>query len=986
MAIVSLPERSALFRPRVIGLAAFLLAAVTAAVLILQSEREARHVRRSEVADLIGDKAHEVENAVHHGLTATYALAALVRQGRGAVPDFEAVATEMLRYYPGADSLQLAPGGIIRRVVPVAENAKAIGHDLLADPARTKEAFLARDTGKLTLAGPFTLMQGGIGAVGRLPVFIDDENGHAQFWGFTTVLIRFPEVLSKAQLPQLVKRGFHYELWRIHPDTGLKQIIAASSQQPLVDAVDRTLGMPNGTWTLSVAPIDGWTHKSDLVLKLLLGLAFSSLLGWLAKQMAELRLHRRRLQVLVDERTAELAAREAKLAALIGSLPDLLFVMDESGRITELHSPDPSLLVAPAEHFLGRSYEESFPAEVAGDIRSGLIAIERDGQRREIEYSLDLPGGQRRFSASMSQLSRLDGGPAGFIALVRDVSERKLAEERMREAMVVFDASSQGIMTADAAGVITSVNPAFCTITGYSVSDVVGQTPAMFKSGRHDDGFYQNMWSTLEKTGRWEGEIWNRRKSGDVYPQWLTISAVRDDAGKLIKYVSIFSDMTRRKQREEVIWRQANFDALTGLANRNLLHDRLERALAHSRRTGKRAGLIFLDLDGFKWINDTLGHDVGDEMLVEVAGRLQECIRQQDTVARLGGDEFTLVVEDIDDAEGLQVIGDKVLRVLRAPFLLAGANRYVSGSLGITVFPDDGDNVQTLLRNADIAMYQSKQLGKNRCQFYAQDMQEAARARVQLEAELRSAIELQQFVLYYQPIIHAASGTVAGAEALIRWRHPERGIVAPGEFIPVAEDTGLIVAIGEWVLCEAVRQSRQWRSQGLPLLRIAVNVSGVQFREAGLVGLVTRLCGEHGLEHSELILEITESVLMQSSDLTEVRMREISALGVGYSLDDFGTGYSSLSYLKRFPVDVVKIDRSFVNDCPDDRNDTLLVEAIINMAHSLGLRVTAEGVETEAQHDFLRARGCDYVQGFLISRPLTADDFEAFARRHAASR
>jgi len=985
MTTVSLSGRSALFRPHVIGLAAFLMAAVTAAVLILRSEREALHVRRSEVADLIGDKAHEVENAVNHGLTATYALAALVRQGGGAVPDFEAVATELLRYYPGADSLQLAPGGIIRKVVPMAENAKAIGHDLLADPARTKEAFLARDTGKLTLAGPFNLMQGGIGAVGRLPVFIDDENGQPRFWGFTTVLIRFPEVLSKAQLPQLVKRGFNYELWRMHPDTGLKQIIAASSQVTLVDPVDRTLSMPNGAWTLSVAPVDGWTHRSDLVLKLLLGLTFSLLLGWLAKQMAELRLHRRRLQVLVDERTAELAAREAKLAALIGSLPDLLFVMDESGRITEFHSPNPSLLLYPPEFFLGRSYEESFPAEVAGDIRNGLVAIERDGQRREIEYSLDLPGGRRRFSASMSQLSRVDGRPAGFIALVRDVSERKLAEERMREAMVVFDASSQGIMTADAAGVITSVNPAFCTITGYSVSDVVGQTPSMFKSGRHDDSFYQNLWLTLEKTGRWEGEIWNRRKAGDVYPQWLTISAVRDDTGKLIKYVSIFSDMTRRKQREEVIWRQANFDALTGLANRNLLHDRLERALAHSRRTGKKAGLIFLDLDGFKWINDTLGHDVGDEMLVEVASRLQECIRQQDTVARLGGDEFTLVVEDIDNADGLQIISDKVLGVLRAPFLLAGANRYVSGSLGITVFPDDGDSVQALLRNADIAMYQSKQLGKNRCQFYAQDMQEAARARVQLEAELRSAIELQQFVLYYQPIIHAANGAIAGAEALIRWHHPERGIVSPSEFIPVAEDTGLIVAIGEWVLCEAVRQSRQWRSQGLPLLRIAVNVSGVQFREAGLVGLIARLCAEHGLEHSELILEITESVLMQSSDLTELRMREIGALGVGYSLDDFGTGYSSLSYLKRFPVDVVKIDRSFVNDCPDDRNDTLLVEAIINMAHSLGLRVTAEGVETEAQRDFLRMRGCDYVQGYLISKPLTSDDFEAFARCHGAS-
>ncbi|MCK9987783.1 MAG: hypothetical protein AzoDbin1_04255, partial [Azoarcus sp.] len=797
----------ATLRPGSLGAIVFVIALGAAALFVAQSERESLRIRRAEVADQSGDKAHEIESAVRHGLTATYALAALVRQGKGMVPDFDAVATEMLRYYPGADSLQLAPGGVIRHIVPLAENARAIGHDLLADPAQNKEAFRARDTGELTLAGPFELMQGGIGAVGRLPVFLDDENGRPRFWGFATVLIRFPQVLSKAQLPQLVKRGLRYQLWRVHPDTGLKQVIAASSEEPLIDPVDRAVMMPNGTWMLSVEPIDGWMHKSALSLKLLLGFIFSVLLGWLAKQMGELRLHRYRLQTLVDERTSALAARESKLGALIGSLPDQLFVLDEPGRIVEVYSPDPALLPMVPHELPGRTYGDVFPKPVARAVGEALAAIRKDGQRHEFEYALDLPGGRRQFSASMSQLSRSDGAPAGFIALVRDVSERKLAEERMREAMVVFDASSQGIMTADATGVITSVNPAFCSITGYSADEVIGQTPAMFKSGRHDAVFYKNMWAALETTGRWEGEVWNRRRAGDVYPQWLTISAVRDESGRLIKYVSIFSDMTRRKQREEVIWRQANFDALTGLANRNLLNDRLERALAHSRRTGKKAGLVFLDLDGFKWINDTLGHDIGDEMLIEVAARLKDCVRNQDTVARLGGDEFTLVVDDLDDADDLQIVGDKVLRVIREPFLLAGANRYVSGSLGITVFPDDGDNVQTLLRNADIAMYQSKQLGKNRCQFYSQDMQEVARLRVQIEAELRVAVERRQFVLYYQPIIDARSGSVNGAEALVRWQHPMRGLVAPDEFIAIAEDTGLILPIGAWVLNEALRQA-----------------------------------------------------------------------------------------------------------------------------------------------------------------------------------
>lgn len=967
-----------LSRPTMVGLIAALIAAVLAGALILRSEAEARHGRRTAVADFASDKGHEIESAVQHGLTATYALAALVRQGRGEVPNFDAVATEMLRYYPGADSLQLAPGGVIRQVVPLTENARAIGHDLLADPSRNKEAFLARDTGRLTLAGPFTLVQGGVGAVGRLPVFIDGDDGVQRFWGFTTVLIRFPSVLQKVQLPLLVKRGFNYQLWRLHPDTGERQLIDSSTEEALRDPVDRALNMPNGTWTLSVEPVAGWGEPGALAYKVLLGLLFSALIGWLARQMAELRAHRRQLEDLVSERTAALVEREAKLAALIESLPDLLFVLDAEGRIVECHAPDPMALFTPPEHFLGRPFRESLPADVADKIGHCLQEVARGGERSEVEYSLELAGGARQFSASVSRLAGSGGPSGGFIALVRDVTAAKLAEERMREAMVVFDASNQGIMTADARAVITSVNPAFCAITGYAAEEVIGQTPSMFKSGRHDPAFYENIWQTLDVTGRWEGEIWNRRKSGEVYPQWLSISTVRDGRGEVIKYVSLFSDITRRKQREELIWRQANFDSLTGLANRNLLHDRLERAFAHGRRGGQRVGLIFLDLDGFKWINDTLGHDVGDEMLVEVAARLRACVREQDTVGRLGGDEFTLIAEEIADVEALQSVAEKVLAVLREPFMLAGASRYISGSLGITVFPDDGESVQALLRNADIAMYQAKQLGKNRCQFYAQDMQEAARARVQLEAELRQAIDGKQFELHYQPIVEASSGAIVGAEALIRWRHPERGLVPPADFIPVAEETGLIVPIGEWVLTEAVRQGRAWRAEGLPPLRLSINVSGVQFREAGLLAHLRGAM--EGLQDLDLLIEITESVLMQGSEVTERRMREISALGIGYSLDDFGTGYSSLSYLKRFPVNVVKIDRSFVRDCPQDRNDSHLVIAIINMAHSLGLKVTAEGVETDEQREFLCGERCDYLQGYLISKPIPAEQFARFVR------
>ena len=473
-------------------------------------------------------------------------------------------------------------------------------------------------------------------------------------------------------------------------------------------------------------------------------------------------------------------------------------------------------------------------------------------------------------------------------------------------------------------------------------------------------------------------EIEYRLCVGDGH-RWLRELAERNQAAGdgAETIVGTVQDVTAQKAREDVIWRQANFDPLTGLPNRHMLHDRLDRLLARARRNTTGIGLIFLDLDGFKWVNDTLGHDVGDELLVQVAERLRHCVRQQDTVARLGGDEFTVIVDDTKD---LQPVAEKILAVLRAPYELAGTTRHLSGSAGLTSYPEDGSDVQTLLRNADIAMYQAKQLGKDRFQFYAPHMQTRAHERMDLEDQLRQAVERQEFELHYQPIVETASGALIGAEALIRWRHPQRGLVAPLEFIPVAEETGMIVAIGEWALGEATRQLAVWHRDGLPPLRMAVNISSVQFRSASLHPSVARIIAAHNVGDNTLTLEITESTLMEDSNVTELRMDQIKSLGVKYALDDFGTGYSSLSCLKRFPVDIVKIDRSFVQECTDDKNDGRLVAAIIHMAHSLNLQVTAEAVETAAQRDFLSDLGCDCLQGFLISRPIPAAEFERFAR------
>jgi diguanylate cyclase (GGDEF)-like protein/PAS domain S-box-containing protein len=665
---------------------------------------------------------------------------------------------------------------------------------------------------------------------------------------------------------------------------------------------------------------------------------------------------------------------------LMEAIPGIAYALDTQGRLIFFNQLLSQFSEMPVEAHLGMNALEFFE----GDDRTSITdAVRQTFEMGHTEVEATIVGRQGRRTPFFFTGNRIefDGQPI-VVGVGIDISERKLAEARMRQAMVVFNTSKQGIMTTDADGIITAINPAFSVITGYAPDEVIGHPSSMLKSGRHNPAFYQMLWTQLSSQGHWEGEIWNQRRNGELYPQWLTITAVKNPLGTTADYVSLFSDITERKEHEESMWRQANFDALTGLANRNLLADRLQRAIANAKRNEKKVGLAFLDLDGFKWINDTLGHDVGDELLIEVGRRLIGCVRDQDTAARLGGDEFTLVIHDLTDAQDMLLIGEKLVQVLHEPFLLDGHLHQLSGSVGITLYPDDGEDVQTLLKNADIAMYKAKQGGKNRYQFYARHMQLDAQERVRMEADLRSAIAAQSFALHYQPIVDADSGELIGAEALLRWQHPERGMVPPLDFIPVAEDCGLIVPIGEWVLREAARQWQTWHKQGFPPLRVSVNVSSLQFREADFCQLVERTLQEFEVTPGLLMLEMTESVLMDSSRETEARMRDVKALGVGYSLDDFGTGFSSLSYLKRFPVDVVKIDRSFIHDCPDDQNDAHLVEAIINMAHSLNLKITAEGVENKAQLEFLRNLGCDMVQGYLIDRALPPDAFGNLIERH----
>ncbi|HIJ37756.1 MAG TPA: EAL domain-containing protein [Rhodospirillaceae bacterium] len=655
--------------------------------------------------------------------------------------------------------------------------------------------------------------------------------------------------------------------------------------------------------------------------------------------------------------------------------------IDDRGII--LHSnPRFAAMVGCARSDLRGHSFSSFIAPEDGLSLSEILAGRRDTPLQTFVRSQD--------KACPAQLSvrEVDAGQHKFYCLViSDLTDRVKTEVELRIAAIAFQ-SQEGMVVTDPDGVILRVNQAFVGLTGYSAAEAVGRTPAILKSGRHNQEFYADMWKALKVKKYWQGEIWNRKKDGRFYVEWLTISAVSLPNGEVTHFVGAFSEITKNKEDEAKIHRLAYYDTLTELPNRRLLLDRVQKALASSSRTLCYGALLFLDLDNFKALNDSLGHDAGDQLLIEVARRIQSDLRTDDTVARLGGDEFVVMLENLSQepqeaAAQTALVAEKIRETLFQPFNIYSHEYYCTTSIGVVLFIGQEDNIDTLMKRADMAMYDAKNFGRNVVRFFDPIMQVTMDARNSMEAELRLAIAHRQFQLHYQAQVEGPDNKIIGAEALIRWNHPVKGLVSPAEFIPLAEETDLILLLGKFVLTEACRQLSRWANQpGMEDLSIAVNVSARQFRQEGFVGQILHAVTASGANPRRLKLELTESLLLENVQEIIEKMAALKTAGVGFALDDFGIGYSSLSYLKRLPLDQLKIDQSFVRDIHTDPNDAAIAKTIVTLANSLGLGVIAEGVETAEQRDYLVASGCHTYQGYYFSHPLPIEEFESYVTNH----
>ena len=656
-----------------------------------------------------------------------------------------------------------------------------------------------------------------------------------------------------------------------------------------------------------------------------------------------------------------------------------IITMDMTGYLTGWNKAAETVFGYRAEEAIGQHILFLY-ADEPGDRNSDVQELFLDHGSQYIEVRRRKKSGEKfRINLSLRHVLDENGDARGMEAHFSAIADRLSPEEKQRLHARIIEDSEEGILITDVNNRIVSVNSAFSRITGYSAGEAIGETPDLLRSGAHSADFRAEVMGAMHGAGAWHGEIVGRRKNGELFPQSVSIGVVRDSEHQVTHSFSIFSDISVLRSAEERMQRVVNYDSLTGLPNRTLFHQLVEQALIIARRNEDYGALMVIDLNRFTSVNDTLGHEVGDELLRQVGQRFRAVLREEDILARFGGDEFVVALTSIQKREHSALVAEKLLDALVSPFIIDSHALHITASIGIAIYPEDGHDTAVLLRFADVAMKRAQISHDSGLVFYSPEMNVRAREQWQLEGELRKALSGNELALHYQPKVSLRNGRIVGAEALLRWNHPEHGAIPPGKFVPVAEETGLILDLGSWVVGAACRQIRIWMDSGMELLPIALNLSARQF-DTQLPRRLHEAVTRHGVPCELIKLEITESLLVRGPEKVIVIMNELAALGFNLALDDFGTGYSSLAYLKKFPITTLKIDRTFVTGVPDDENDCAIAQAIVTMGKQLRQEIVAEGVETRAQMDFLRQLGCDQLQGYLFSPPVAADAFEIMVR------